>query len=324
GTLNLTLRSTGDNGGGTVYVDGVTLYYGEEDFEAPTAPKGFRTIKNTSSKIQFNWDMSTDNNEVLGYEIYLNDNFLGTTTNSSYTANNLLARSWYKFSIRAFDDAGNYSELVDFKAATFGANLVSNGGFEEYSQLNGVGSYWSSSVRNGAVADLKLVHAPVINGQTAQKVQGYGIPNADRIKVSQEVEVQPNLPFTFKSNVYVESIANSKFVYYIDFADENGDWIDGIALERTTGTGGYVLLTASGIVPEEARSATINIALRATGNGGAGTIYIDAVEFSYINKATYRYNEKNQLESISYSDGTRILYTYDSNGNLIQIRREET
>ncbi|MEF2967143.1 fibronectin type III domain-containing protein, partial [Paenibacillus sp. M1] len=323
-TVNLTLRSIGEDGGGTVYVDNVSLYYGEETPEPLKAPYNFRIVQQTYQKIEFTWDPPVDNVEIMGYEVYQDDIFLGTITTNTYTAKGLQPRKWYKFSVRAFDNSGNYSELIDFRAATFGANLINNWSFEEFGQSADIGTGWSKITSDGSTANFGLVQSPVYNGHTAQKIVGTGMTKDKSIGIKQDIKVKPELSFSMKALVNISSLTNSQLEYSVDFADENGVWIDRIYLERKTVTGGYILLTTSGKVPKQATTASINLVIKSTGNGGTGTAFIDALEFSYTNtKATYQYNSSNQLESITYSDGSKVLYKYDANGNILEIKFQD-
>ncbi|RYH70898.1 MAG: hypothetical protein EON54_01145 [Alcaligenaceae bacterium] len=82
------------------------------DVTAPTAPSGLTTGAVSSSSIALRWNASTDAAGVAGYELYLDGVLIGDLTRQlSYTFNGLAPSTRYKFSVKAFDAAGNKSQL---------------------------------------------------------------------------------------------------------------------------------------------------------------------------------------------------------------------
>ncbi len=92
----------------------------------PSVPQGLSASFN-GTLVQLSWEPSTDNLEVLGYEIFRNDTLFDTVDasfyNDIYIQNNLL----YVYNVRSFDSAGNYSQLSnDVSIVT---NINSDTGF---------------------------------------------------------------------------------------------------------------------------------------------------------------------------------------------------
>lgn len=82
-----------------------------QDEEAPSAPTNLRASKLAATSMTIAWDASSDNIAVTGYQVYNADTsiLVGTTTNTSYSLSNLTPETTYRFYVRAYDAAGNYS-----------------------------------------------------------------------------------------------------------------------------------------------------------------------------------------------------------------------
>ncbi|GAA4275881.1 hypothetical protein GCM10022259_06050 [Aquimarina mytili] len=81
----------------------------QTDTQAPTAPNGLVASNVTQTTADLNWNASTDNVGVTGYDVYQGTNVIATTTNTSYQVTGLSPNTNYSFSVRAEDAAGNES-----------------------------------------------------------------------------------------------------------------------------------------------------------------------------------------------------------------------
>lgn len=92
-----------------------------EDAEKPTSPQNLEAVV-TDLKITLSWDESTDNVGVAGYNVYRDNELIGTTDGTTFVDDNngegLSAGEEYEYSVEAFDEAGNYSDRVTIKVAT--------------------------------------------------------------------------------------------------------------------------------------------------------------------------------------------------------------
>lgn len=67
------------------------------DTEAPTAPANLIYTEKTSTTINIAWDASIDNVAVTGYEVYMDQALVETTTGTSYTFIDLSPQTEYSF-----------------------------------------------------------------------------------------------------------------------------------------------------------------------------------------------------------------------------------
>ncbi|MDO0875449.1 lytic polysaccharide monooxygenase [Carnobacterium divergens] len=79
------------------------------DTEKPSTPEGLMGHMTTATSTMLHWNASTDNVAVTGYEIYRDGKSIKVTTDLMYTDKELKANTTYKYSIVAFDAAGNRS-----------------------------------------------------------------------------------------------------------------------------------------------------------------------------------------------------------------------
>lgn len=97
---------------GNLFVDDVCLTIsgtGNSDTQAPSVPSGLSPASITSSSFTLNWNASTDNVGVTGYEVFRNGTSIGTTTNTTIPVTGLAASTTYAMTVRARDAAGNWS-----------------------------------------------------------------------------------------------------------------------------------------------------------------------------------------------------------------------
>jgi cysteine-rich repeat protein len=94
------------------FVDEMWAAYGHRppDTVPPTVPTGLSAAVVSSSQINLSWAPSTDDVAVAGYHVYCNKEQMGTTSGTSYQIIGLRPSKTYKFSITAFDGAGNISQ----------------------------------------------------------------------------------------------------------------------------------------------------------------------------------------------------------------------
>lgn len=93
----------------------------------PTVPSNVRITGTMTNSISLEWDPSTDNDAIAGYQVYwrtgTNAYQLATTATTSYTRTGLTAGLSYDFYIVAYDRGGN---LSDASGVVSGSTLTSD------------------------------------------------------------------------------------------------------------------------------------------------------------------------------------------------------
>ena len=89
------------------------------DTIAPSTPTGLTANAVSNSKVDLSWSASTDNVAVTGYSVFRNGALLITLGNvTTYRDAFLLPVTTYIYTVRAFDAAGNISDLSAATSAT--------------------------------------------------------------------------------------------------------------------------------------------------------------------------------------------------------------
>jgi chitodextrinase/predicted esterase len=81
------------------------------DNTPPSVPGNLRVLSSTTSTVSLDWDNSSDNVGVTGYDIFVNGVKKYSSTSSDVSADNLTAGTTYSFTVQAHDAANNFSAL---------------------------------------------------------------------------------------------------------------------------------------------------------------------------------------------------------------------
>lgn len=96
------------------------------DMVAPDAPSYFEIALKGENFIHFVWATSPES-DLLGYEVFRNDTFIGTTKNNYFTYTDLEPSTSYIFKIRAYDAHYNRSEFsLPITTSTMASDAYSN------------------------------------------------------------------------------------------------------------------------------------------------------------------------------------------------------
>ncbi|VVO00824.1 fibronectin type III domain-containing protein [Pseudomonas fluorescens] len=100
------------------------------DREPPARPPGLRLLSSTYTSVTLGWDVSTDNVGVTGYRFFSPDGTQTDIQTTSYTVTGLQPGVVYYCAVRAYDAAGNLSDVSsldvspgDRQAPTIPTNL---------------------------------------------------------------------------------------------------------------------------------------------------------------------------------------------------------
>ncbi|GAA3516266.1 hypothetical protein GCM10022393_32860 [Aquimarina addita] len=98
------------------------------DTEAPSVPTDLAIVTEEATSIDISWVASTDNVGILNYDIYIDNSYNSTTSNTLYTITGLSSETTYDINVLARDTSGNTSELSE---VIQGTTTVNNIIFEE-------------------------------------------------------------------------------------------------------------------------------------------------------------------------------------------------
>lgn len=102
--------TTGDGWSSDIAVDDFSVTTsGGADTEAPTAPTNLTASNIAQTTLTLNWNASSDNVGVTGYDVYQGATNLGNVAGTSANVTGLVASTNYDFSVIARDAAGNSS-----------------------------------------------------------------------------------------------------------------------------------------------------------------------------------------------------------------------
>lgn len=81
------------------------------DTDAPSIPSSLAFSNLTATSVNLSWNPSTDNVGVFAYDVYKDDVFLTTTSNTSFMVTGLTPSTSYTFKVRAKDASNNSSDF---------------------------------------------------------------------------------------------------------------------------------------------------------------------------------------------------------------------
>ena len=117
---------------------------GGGDTTAPSVPSNLAVSGVTASSASLSWSASTDNVGVAGYRVYRNGTQVGTSTGTTFTDTGLSASTQYKYTVAAYDAAGNVSSQSSSVTATTSASSSGGGGTGGCTATYAVSSQWST------------------------------------------------------------------------------------------------------------------------------------------------------------------------------------
>ncbi|WP_155978002.1 fibronectin type III domain-containing protein [Pedobacter glucosidilyticus] len=88
------------------------------DNVAPSAATNIFGSEITTNSFKVNWTAATDNVATTAYDVLINDNYVGTTTSTSFTVTGLTLGTGYNVIVRAKDAAGNTTPSAPVNIAT--------------------------------------------------------------------------------------------------------------------------------------------------------------------------------------------------------------
>ncbi|EDP95883.1 immunoglobulin-like domain-containing protein [Kordia algicida OT-1] len=176
-----------------------------QDTEPPTAPTSLMAVNTTQTTTDLSWGTSTDNVDVVGYNIYENGTLRESITQvTNYVVTGLAPNTNYTYRITAIDAAGNESAPSNEVSITTEDNV----------QLNYCNSA-STSVNDEFISRVQL--EDIDNSSDAQFYSNFTNISTDLVKNGQYIiTVTP----TWTGTVY-----NEAYAVWIDY-NQDGDFSD--------------------------------------------------------------------------------------------------
>ena len=134
--------------------------YTSSDSEAPTTPTNITVSNIALTSITVSWTASTDNVEVSGYNVYVDDVLTAQTSNTNTTISDLNTNTTYSFTVIARDITNNLSAasapidgktLQDTEAPTVPTNIVISNASDSSFKVS-----WSASTDNNAASGYEV------------------------------------------------------------------------------------------------------------------------------------------------------------------------
>lgn len=121
----------------SIIVTGTTV----ADTTPPSVPENVNITEITDTSFKVNWSAATDNNEVLGYDIFIDGTLNATSTTTFYTITNLATTTTYNITVLAKDKDNNKSaQSTSINATTTDGTSGGSASelfFSEYVEGNG-------------------------------------------------------------------------------------------------------------------------------------------------------------------------------------------
>ncbi|WP_439127666.1 endonuclease [Polaribacter sp.] len=169
------------------------------DTEAPTSPTNVVVSDITTTSFNVSWTASIDNESVSGYDILLNGNIAGETSNTTFTVQNLTPDTDYVVTVIAKDVAKNKSTpsaginsktLADTTAPSVPSNILISNQTGSSFQIN-----WTASTDNSGILQYEIFLDG--NSLTTTSATNYNVTNLA-------------ISTTYVITIQAEDIANNK------------------------------------------------------------------------------------------------------------------
>jgi len=117
-TYNYKIKSYDTSNNESGFSSSVSATTPTTDIIAPTIPTNLLATPISTTRIDLNWTVSTDNLAVAGYKIFKNEKLIGTSKSNFFSNIGLNASTTYTYKIKSYDFAGNISDFSSSTSAT--------------------------------------------------------------------------------------------------------------------------------------------------------------------------------------------------------------
>jgi len=119
------------------------------DITPPSIPSNLGAVSVSISQINLSWSAATDNIKVTGYKVFRDGVVIGQTTATTYSDKGLLPATLYRYSVSAYDAAGNQSAQLPWVSL---------------STLYQIRLKWNASTDNVGVAGYRIFRNDILIG----------------------------------------------------------------------------------------------------------------------------------------------------------------
>lgn len=156
----------------------------QEDTEAPSVPMNIVISDETDVSFKITWDPSTDNTEVIHYNIYIDNIFYDMINISSYTVYDLTASTTYSVTLEAVDGLNNTS------AQSAPVNATTTDGNSNTTMELLISEYVEGSSNNKAIEIANLITSPVeLDGYNLRRDSNGGGEWSERFDLTGTINV---------------------------------------------------------------------------------------------------------------------------------------
>ena len=156
----------------------------QEDTEAPSVPMNIVISDETDVSFKITWDPSTDNTEVIHYNIYIDNIFHDMINISSYTVYELTASTTYSVTLEAVDGLNNTS------AQSAPVNATTTDGNSNTTMELLISEYVEGSSNNKAIEIANLITSPVeLDGYNLRRDSNGGGEWSERFDLTGTINV---------------------------------------------------------------------------------------------------------------------------------------
>lgn len=181
--------------------------------------------------------------------------------------------------VKDADENGNDAELRIAFTTEADANLLWNPGFEQ-TEANGGASHWDTYVDPDVTAAFQVTDSAAAQGDRSLEMVAASLGSGDSIMARQFVSVQTGQAYLLSGQVRVFQLKNAKMQYFLMLHNAKDEWVSTDILDQLVVTNGFAKLEKKGTVPEGITRIYIGVAIRATGNDGSGTVYVDGLQLT--------------------------------------------
>ena len=227
-------------------VNGTTL----ADNTAPTVPTNVTISNQAGTSFKVNWTASSDNSNTISYDVFVDGNLNGISTNNNYDVNDLVVSTTYSIRVLAKDASNNKSNQSTAVNATTtnGTSDVSELFFSEYVEGSNLNKALEIINLTGNTIDLSAYTIKrQSNGDWETPLQLVGSINVNNVyviingsttltKLQQEkdLEVANVTPMTFNGNDRIGLFKNDVLIDIIGDLGGTATFAENITLRRST------------------------------------------------------------------------------------------